>query len=342
MRSTSLPIPAIYILGAACLSAGATEPNATEVRAAVHRALPLLQKGAVGHTTQRTCFACHNQALPMLAVAAARNRGFEINEEDLRKQMDFIAAFLGKNRDNYLQGRGQGGQVDTAGYALLTLELGGRKPDETTAAVVEYLLLYNKDLDHWRVTANRPPSEVSQFTANYLALRALQQYGTVAQADRIAQRSAVVRDWLRATRGRDTEDHVFRLLALARVGVDAEEVAAAGQELLLTQRPDGGWSQLDTMESDAYATGSALVALHEAAGLDATTPAYQRGITFLLKAQREDGSWYVRSRSKPFQTYYESRFPHGKDQFISIAASGWATAALILSCPPKDGPPLRR
>jgi uncharacterized protein (TIGR03067 family) len=53
-----------------------------------------------------------------------------------------------------------------------------------------------------------------------------------------------------------------------------------------------------------------------------------------LKTQQEDGSWLVRSRSKPFQPYYESGFPHGKDQFISSAASAWATTALALTCPP--------
>ena len=37
----------------------------------------------------------------------------------------------------------------------------------------------------------------------------------------------------------------------------------------------------------------------------------------------------MKSRSKPFQPYYESGFPHAKDQFISISASGWATATLI-------------
>ena len=42
-----------------------------------------------------------------------------------------------------------------------------------------------------------------------------------------------------------------------------------------------------------------------------------------------------KSRSNPFQPYYESGFPYGKNQFISIAASGWATTALVLACEPK-------
>ncbi|MBY0458312.1 MAG: hypothetical protein K2V38_13305, partial [Gemmataceae bacterium] len=82
---------------------------------------------------------------------------------------------------------------------------------------------------------------------------------------------------------------------------------------------------------DAYATGSALVALHVGGGLKTDSPAYRAGLGFLVRAQRADGTWFVRSRSKPFQPYYESGFPHEKNQFISIAASGWATAALAFA-----------
>src|SRR5205814_7006904 len=100
---------------------------------------------------------------------------------------------------------------------------------------------------------------------------------------------------------------------------------------------DGGWAQLDggeppaALASDAYATGSALVAIHEAGDIAASEASYQRGLQFLLKAQLDDGSWHITSRSKPFQPYYESGFPHGKDQFISCAATGWATWAMILA-----------
>ena len=86
------------------------------------------------------------------------------------------------------------------------------------------------------------------------------------------------------------------------------------------------------MASDPYATATALVALHQAGGLATDHPVYSRGVAFLLKAQRPDGTWFVKSRSKPFQPYYESGFPHGKDQFISAATSGWATTALVLAC----------
>ena len=74
-----------------------------------------------------------------------------------------------------------------------------------------------------------------------------------------------------------------------------------------------------------------VVSLHLTEMLSNKDKAFQDGIKYLIKIRKEDGSWFVKSRSKPFQTYYESGFPHGKDQFISVAASGWATTALLLS-----------
>jgi hypothetical protein len=305
------------------------------VKSAVEKGLPLLLKGARGHIDKKTCFACHNQAPPLLALVTARERGFEVRQEDIKEQVEFIATFLDGNRENYRKGKGQGGAIDTAGYALFTLDLGGWQADETTEAVAEYLLLHNKDLDHWKSSTDRPPSEASNFTVNYMTIRALKKWGSAEQKERIAKRIAEARAWLLKTPARDTEDRVFRLWALQVAGVEGKDLQSAIDELARSQRPDGGWAQLDKLDSDAYATGSALVALHLAGGLPTTDERYQRGLVYLLKNQREDGSWLVKSRSKPFQPYYETGFPHGKDQFISAAASGWAVTALSLACPPE-------
>ncbi|HEY3788596.1 MAG TPA: prenyltransferase/squalene oxidase repeat-containing protein [Urbifossiella sp.] len=299
--------------------------------AAARLALPLLAKAAEGHAEQKTCFACHNQAAPMMAFAAAKARGYPVPAKIFQGQIEHIAGFIASNREKFQKGEGTGGAVDTAGYAIFTLELAGYQPDENTEAVVEYLLKTQSERDHWRTVSHRPPSEASDFTATYLALRGLRHWGTAAQKERGAKRIEAARGWLLKTKASDTEDRVFRLFALKEAGADEKEIAAAAWELLKTQRPDGGWRQLDSMETDAYATATALVALNQAGGLATDHPAYVRGTAFLVKAQRTDGSWFIKSRSKPFQPYYESGFPHGTDQFISVATSGWATTALILA-----------
>jgi len=323
-----LPIAALLLTTAAIADETAIAPE--ELRSAIEKSLPLLETGAVGHREHRECFSCHNQGVPIVALTTARSRGFKIDEEELARQLAFITGFLKTNREKFLQGKGTGGQVDTAGYALLALEAGGQKSDDTTSAVAEYLLLFQKDADHWNNSSDRPPSEGGEFTTNYLGLRGLQTFGTPEQQERIAARREQIRTWLAKAAPTSTEDHVFRLRTMKLLDLPREEIAAASKELLSMQRDDGGWNQLTEMESDPYATGTVLVALHDT-GVPASDTAYQRGLQFLLKTQQDDGSWHVKSRSKPFQTYFETGFPHGKDQFISAAASGWAATALALA-----------
>ena len=323
----------IFVVGKAYADDG---PSADAIKAAVAKSLPLLEKGAKGSIEQRKqCFNCHNQGLPIMALTTARSRGFEIDAEHLQTQLQFTADFLTRNKEKYREGNGQGGQVDTAGYALWTLDNGGWKPDGTTAAVAEYFLLRQKESEHYRPESRRPPSEQSLFTSSYVALRGLKAFGLSDQKERIDARVAQVREWLLKTKPEDTEDRVFRLRALQLIDAPEADVRQAAQDLQQTQREDSGWSQLPDMDSDAYATGSVLVALHQAGGMPTDDPVYHKGLSYLLATQKEDGSWYVKSRSKPFQTYFESGYPHGKDQFISCAAAGWSTTALALALPPK-------
>jgi hypothetical protein len=323
-------------LGASAFGAGADSgaAGAEAIRIAVGKSLPLLEKSArISMEKRRQCFTCHNQALPIMALTTARLHGLAIDDDNLREQLKFTADFLAKNQTEYLAGKGQGGQALTAGFALWTLDNGGWKSDATTSAVAGYLLTWQKELDHWKPQSHRPPSEESLFTISYVALRGLKSFGAPESRERMDHRFGQVREWALKTAAKTTEDRVFRLALLQVAGASAAEVQEAAHDLQQTQRSDGGWAQLEKMESDAYATGTALVMLHQAGGIATADASYQRGMHWLLTHQLADGSWHVETRSEPIQTYYESGYPHVEDQFISITAAGWATTALALALP---------
>ena len=82
------------------------------------------------------------------------------------------------------------------------------------------------------------------------------------------------------------------------------------------------------------ATEKVLVALRQSGAVSEKAAAFRRGVCFLLTSQLDDVSWFVASRSLPIQPHFETGFPHGRSQFISCAATSWATLALILSTTP--------
>ena len=123
------------------------------------------------------------------------------------------------------------------------------------------------------------------------------------------------------------------MLGLAWAGSEKQALRAAADQLLSAQHDSGGWSQLETLADDAYATGQALYALQAAGRLP--RPVLDKGVRFLLSTQLADGSWHVPSRSFPVQAnYFDTGFPHGRDQWISAAGTSWACIGLSLGVKP--------
>jgi prenyltransferase/squalene oxidase-like repeat protein len=299
-------------------ASNSTTPN-QDVREAAARAVRLIDRTSADFLTKRDCFTCHTQMFAAMVLRDARKVGFEIDEVNFKRQYERAVEDL------------TGTRVDTKGYALWALDIGQHAPDDKTEAMVEYVLNIQKDLGAWKTTVDRPPTEASNFTTNYVALRGLNRYGTAKQQEAIATRATAVKHWLESADASDTEDQVFRLRLAYELKLPSDKVDGFVQKLLSEQDADGGWAQKPGMEPDAYATGSVLVALHEAGGLSCQHSAWLRGLSYLLRTQKPDGSWHVVSRAKPLMEYFESGFPHGKDQFISAFATGWATEALLMS-----------
>jgi N-acyl-D-amino-acid deacylase len=155
----------------------------------------------------------------------------------------------------------------------------------------------------------------------------MRQHAAEAQRAEVESAVAKAKAWLAEVKLVTQEDKVSRLWGLDLLGGGDDERQLACAAVLASQADDGGWGQLDEMPSDAYATGQTLYVL-QATGFSAGEAVYRRGIKFLLRNQCDDGSWLVKTRSKPIQEYFDNGDPHGENQFISIPATCWAVAAL--------------
>ncbi len=306
------------------------EPAAS-ARAAVSRSLPLLQKSDEVFLQRAACVSCHNNSLTAMTVSLARASGIPVNETIAQKQVKAIGAYIDSWRDRVLQGIGIPGDNDTTSYILLGLAAERFPANPSTDAMVRFLRYQQAPAGFWLPLAHRPPLESSLFAATALTVRALKEYAPANEREVYNAMIARGAAWLAKADAHNTEDLTFQLLGLHWGGGNRSDVQRVATALVARQRADGGWSQLPSMESDAYATGQALVALAHSGALPVTDPAYRRGVRLLLKMQAADGSWFVRTRAVRIQPHFEADFPYGKNQFISAAATNWATMALAFA-----------
>lgn len=295
----------------------------------VMKAIALMQKSVKTYTTERDCYSCHHQSLPVMAFAMAKQRGFKLEPKAMSRQSQFTVEFFKEREERLPNGKGVPGGPFTAGYALVGLHADDWPGDSTTASLVAFLRKTQEKDGRWRIRNKRPPLEESDFTATALAVRGLQIYSGKDEESVDATKRA--RSWLERTTPKNNEGRAFQLLGLWWSQASRDVIVNATSELLKKQQPDGGWRQTATGTSDAYATGQALFALHQAGEVATKHIAYRKGIAYLRMIQQSDGSWLVKTRSKPIQKYFESGFPHGKNQFISISGTAWATMALLLT-----------
>jgi ankyrin repeat protein len=320
--------PAVVAMIAA--AGGSNEaPSAAALRAAIEKSVAVMQPSGPKFFKVSGCVSCHNNTLPVSAAQMALQRGIPANKANIEQQVQAVKAMLNPAAEVLRQATDAVPDPQVvAGYVLMSLASLDYPADEMTTAIVHNVATKQLEDGSWPNFAPRPPIENGDIQATVMGIRALQLYAPAGRHDEFERRIEHAREWLRKAQPKTTEESLMMLWGLEWSGAKAEEVKSAGRAILAMQRADGGWAQLETLGADAYATGKTLVVLRETGVLQPSDAAYQRGVHYLLNTQKEDGSWVVKSRSFPFQPLKESGFPHGRDQWISAAATAWASMAL--------------
>lgn len=336
------------------------KPGAGQVRDSAERAVRMLQHSVVVFseaanrhaTVKQNCVTCHQHFLPLAAIGHAQDRGIRLDRDAAKKQLDGLYAFLGG-----LEIGGVSLIDDTAsviGYTSFGFIGQHGPPAAATDLFVHLLTAVQQSDGRWMIDSPRPPMQASDVPTTALAIQAIRHYGW---AGRKAEFDAAVdrgRKWLWSVKAETTEEATYQLLGLHWAGEPAEKLAGLARALLNQQRKDGGWAQLPTLETDAYATGQVMYALARATKHPTTSREWQQGLRYLLSTQLDDGSWHIVSRAIPLQPTMDSGFAHRRDGWISAAGTSWAVLAMTEALPlgtttekppaiakkPKDAPPV--
>jgi len=327
---------ALFLLAVSASAA----PDQARIRTQAQRSAALLQRTAA--QWKMPCLSCHHQALPAMALEAARVHGIPVEEASAQAAAQRTFRYLG-NLEAAVQVEMLIDPALSEGYSLLAAHASGVPSNLSAAVYARHLARFQRPDGHWPTLDGRPPHSAGRFVATAVAARAMDLYLPLSLTADKKERMERARKWLAAANPESTEDLTYRLLGLLWTGAPSAGRRQAIQDLASAQRPDGGWTQNAAMpSSDAYSTAQALVALRRAGGWESSSPAFARGIEWLLKNQAADGSWHVKTRIQTpapvSPPYFESGFPYGRDQWISCAATAWGVMALAEALPVAASP----
>ncbi len=310
-------------------------------RQAVTVSLKILQSSMRDFSKMASCLSCHQDGLGRIATGTAKQFGFGLDRDVVQTQEGRINGALNALKPLH-EGALKSPEVmkqiplieinevsDFDGWLLSGMAANKEAPTAATAAMALVLARQQSPAGFWSFSVPRVPMQSSFFTFTALSIRSLSVYGPKSHSKEIAGQIHRAKAWLLSAKTQNSEDRASKLLGLKWAGATASETKKAMAAVLADQRPDGGWSQLPGMPSDAYAAGQALYALRVGGGLPASSAAYRRGVQYLLRTQDDDGTWFVNKRAIPANNYFDAGFPHGESQYASFNATCWATLALL-------------
>ncbi len=329
-----------------------------QARAALRRSTELLKASTVTWSNRPKCFSCHHSSLAQLGFSVMKEAGIVGDTSFLGAVDQGIARYLkhtdekatafiaAAKKPNGLVGfadpmeRVMPEPIHGTGYLLFGMAAAKYPRDVLSDNQARYLAYRQREDGRWPLLENRAPMESSELTATALGIHAMASFGPsdVDPAKRIAK----ARAFLLSARPRTNEDFAFRLLGLrwsetSGSAQEKKERQGAIDALVAEQLDDGSFAQLPGMPGDSYATGQAVYALYEGGGVPANDPACTRAVHQLLRAQRLDGSWFVKKRAGQEQVFVDSGFPYEKDGFISYMGTMWASIALSTWLSPGAG-----
>jgi hypothetical protein len=212
-------------------------------------------------------------------------------------------------------------------YFALGLEADPQPDEAVQAGLKRFLGTVKEDqLDNgsWAAWPDTRPPLFGKSDESMTALAALALLPAAARDEAAKAARDKALHWLAETKSDDDPQSIsLRLVLWQKAGRPADEWEPLVRRITERQNDDGGWSQSPEMASDAWATGQALYALAHA-GIKPDDALVVRAQAFLIRTQRDDGSWPMTSRpTKPGGEGCMSLVP------ITGAGTAWAVLGLV-------------
>ncbi len=332
--------PAMYVLSflLAALPAAEVAPpphpaevSAADVRRAVERSLPFVEKSSATWRAGSKCVTCHQVPFAVWAHNEAKSRGVEVDAAKLDDLSGWAFNFCATNAE----------ASATASTTFMVLSQTATAP---SADVLKTYALFEKALakrqkpdGSWREGrqiriegAEREADEVDTMWT-LLAIKSLDRLGDKLSAETRkgleSERNKGLAFLKAAKPGRRIDWLALRVL-VAKEYETAELAKQLLRELRAEQNADGGWGYVRGGQSYAHTTGECLYCLGEM-GFGESDPGVRKAWKHLVNTQHSAGWWQSRTR-ETFST---------KPELVRATSihwgTAWATIGLLHTLPAK-------
>jgi squalene-hopene/tetraprenyl-beta-curcumene cyclase len=311
------------------------EVSVAEVRIAVERGLPFVEKSSAAWRSERKCVSCHQVPFAVWALTEGKARGFAVDAKKLDDLTGWAFNFCATDEN---KGERTGGFHLTTAFLILSQTSAGARDDAVEVyPFFETLFAKRQKPDgSWREGrqiriqgAQREADEVDTMWT-LLAIKALERLGDKLPADTRkgleGERDRGLKFLTGAKPGRRLDWLALRVLVAKEYETPrAKELL---RELLAEQNADGGWGYVRGGESYAHTTGEVLYCLG-LMGMGENDRAVRKAWKYLVQTQQEEGWWHAPTR-ETFSTKPDLVRP------TSIHwGTAWATIGLMQTLPKK-------
>lgn len=328
-------------LAAVLKAAGARpEPLAATpaTRPAIQKSLTAMEAGMTRFLSRSECSSCHHQGLGLAVLGNAALRGFAVDRGIIKGNLDRIGevgqqgaplmqlALTDPSKFHIVPTSEMEEFPIAASYTFWALDANQVPANPGLSGMAEYVRRQQQSTGNWSFILHRGPMQESFQTMTALQVLGMRRFLEKDKGDETVKKA---RAWFVSAPTKTVEDRSSRLLGLRWTGSEPRVLQTEVAQLAKLQNADGGWSGKPGAPSDPLTTGLALYSLRVGGAAPLSHPAVRKATDYLLRHQDESGAWYVNKTVAPFNYYFDGGFPGGESQYVSFAATGWATLALM-------------
>jgi hypothetical protein len=266
-------------------------------REAAQRGLDWLQQSAVDWRGSNGCFGCHVQSQALMGQRVALRESYRVSMTALEALSNRIRVTETPN-GTWVGGSELPSSVFGAMGLAHAADAMKKTSDPDLQRALDFVLPSQQADGGMPEPGPEPPILQGRFMLTANALVAMKWVASHSQDPKYARAAERAMSWMASNEPETTQDHVFKIVALARDGTPEQKRAAWStvEALAAAQQADGGWKEARvTAGSNAFATGQVLYGFKQA-GVSVSSPSFKRGTEFLLRTQINDstpdtGSW---------------------------------------------------